>query len=129
MEDEELSPWAKLLSASYFNAMAWELKHKQMAARLTEQLFTTEFPPPVRRWTATDTDIIIGVESVRDVYRAKEIQDHWIRNESTYGSGKFMVLIREEVEDSIRRSHPDWSLQVPTERGVLAPMESFIWKG
>ena len=126
--DEDLPAWAKPLSANDYNAMAWELKHRQMAARLDGQLFTTEYPPAVGRWTATDTDIIIGVESVRDVYRAKEIQDHWIRNESTYHSGKFMVLVRDEVEDSIRRSYPEWSLPVPYERGVLARVKAMIGK-
>ena len=113
MEGEDLPNWVKATSASDFNGYAWELKHKQMASRLTRQRYTTNFLPQVGFWTATSSDILIGVDSVRDVLIAKEVQDHWVNREATFGSGNILYLYRHEVEESIQRSDPDWRLPVP----------------
>ncbi|MDE2940235.1 MAG: hypothetical protein OXR67_15170 [Chloroflexota bacterium] len=129
LEEEEVPRWGRPLTAIEYNAMAWELKHQQMAARLTEKLFVGDYPPPAGLWTATDTDIIMGVDSVRETLRSKEMQDHWIRKEATFQTGHHIVLIREEVEASIQRSQPDWVLPVPKERiGVLARVKALMRK-
>lgn len=109
--DEVLPAWAKGVTASDFNGQAWELKHREMAKRLTGKLYTNNFPPASPYWTANATEIILGVESVRDVMRGKELQDHWIKREGTYG--KLVTLHRDAVEESIQRTEPKWRLPVP----------------
>ena len=113
MEGEELPAWAEPTTTSDFNGRAWELKHKQMASRLTRNRYTTSPVPAEGFWSATDTDILIGVASVRDVLRGREVQDHWINRASTYGSGKVLCLKRSVVVASIQRTSPTWRLPVP----------------
>ena len=110
-EDEVLPAWAKGVTASDFNGQAWELKHREMARKLTGKLYTNHFPPAPPYWTASATEIILGVDSVRDVMRSKEFQDHWIKREGTYG--KLITLHRDAVEESIQRTDPKWRLPVP----------------
>ena len=109
--DEVLPAWAKAVTASDFNGQAWELKHRELAKKLTGKLYTNSFPPAAPFWTANSTEIIIGVDSVRDTMRSKEFQDHWIKREGTYG--KLVTLHRSAVEESIQRTVPAWRLPVP----------------
>ena len=129
MEGEDSPGWMQVTTASDFNGYAWELKHKQMASRLTRRKFTSKFPPPVGFWTATSEDILIGVDSVRDVLRAKEVQDHWVNRESTFGSGNILYLYRHEVEESIRRSDPEWRLPVPLVTGLINRLRMGVSRG
>ena len=110
-DDEVLPAWAKAVTASDFNGQAWELKHREMAKKLTGKLYTSNFPPTAPFWTANATEIIIGVDSVRDTMRGKEFQDHWIKREGTYG--KLVTLHRSDVEESIQRTDPTWKLPIP----------------
>ena len=120
MEGEDLPVWAEATTASDFNGRAWELKHKQMASRLTRNRFTPHFPPASGFWTVTGEHILIGVESVKSVLRDKEVQDHWVDREANYGSGNVLYLYRSEIEESIRRSDPNWHLPVPFIRRLMA---------
>ena len=121
---EVLPEWAKAVTASGFNGLAWELKHREMAKKLTRKLYTPNFPPPPPYWTANDTEIIIGVESVRDTMRSKEFQDHWVKREGTYG--KLLALHRQAVEESIQRTDPDWKLPVPALKRLASSLRRKI---
>ncbi len=111
--DEVIAAWAKPVTASDFNGWAWELKHQQMASRLVRERYTRKAVPTQGYWTATDTDILIGVDNVRDILRMREVQDHWVNRTATYGSGNVLVLDRDAVVDSIRRTDPAWNLPAP----------------
>ena len=110
--DEVLPSWARAVTTSEFNAQAWELKHREMAKKLTRQLYTPTFPPQPPFWTLHDGDIVIGVESVRDTMRGKEFQDHWVKREAKYGD-KLVTLHREAVVKSIQRTDATWKLPLP----------------
>ena len=112
--DEVIPAWAKPITTSDFTRWAWGLKHRQLANRLARHLYRPHNPPPVGYWTATATDILIGVDSVRDIMRAREIQDHWVNREHTHGSSKVLYLHRGAVVESVQRTIPAWRLPVPS---------------
>ena len=132
-EDEVLTKWALPLSGDEYTAAQWELKHTQMLNRLSSTTYTPDNPPPVGWWTATDSDILIGVESVRDViWRNREYPDHWVRTEALNLSSKTITLDRKEVERSIQRSFPDWVLPSTAnsaqERGAWSRIKALVGK-
>lgn len=112
--DEDMPGWAIPMTEVEVNAMSWELKYRQVITRLARKLYTLNFPPPVGMWTMRDPEsIAVGVDSVREVMRGKEFQDHWIRRDSLFNSSKVIYLDRKAVEESIKRAFPRWSLPLP----------------
>ncbi len=110
---ESLPEWVHTVTATEFDERTWQLKHHQLNARLSQDLYTAETPPADGKWTATDTQILIGVPRVGGVLQANEFLGHWIDKVSTVKSGNVIYLRRDEVDASLRRTIPDWRLPIP----------------
>ena len=120
--DEVLPVWARPTMAGECSSAAWGLKHEQMASRLNSKSYTPHPMPAEGFWTANKEEILVGVNSVRETLRAREVQDHWVKRESTYGTGKVLHLHRDEVVASIQRTNPEWRLPVPWFKRPLFPV-------
>ena len=119
MEGEYRPEWAKPIKGQDYGQAAWELKYAQATRRFSSDRYTPNPLPEPDRWTATATEIIVGVESVRDLRESREFPAHWIKQDSNYSTGRQFHLDRREVEASLARAGQEWELPIPDQSSIF----------
>ena len=112
---ERRPSWSMPQSSNDFNQWSWNLKRLQFARRLDHRHRADDYPPKLGQWWADASEVVLGVDKVRDSLSYNEVPSDWIQQDKVHGSGNLLVLHRDKVEESFKRGGVDCNLDAATQ--------------